>query len=239
MNELAELKLAAPNCVLASDQRFDAHLPHRARLRADQYWTPVSVAARAAELFRSHRARTILDVGCGPGKFCLAAGSAAPELHFEGVEQRVGLVNAARRLARQLNVKNVHFSLANALEISWDRFDGFYFFNPFVENVFSRPTQFDATVELSMLRFAWDLIQVEHLLAGARVGAVIVTYHGLGGPIPSCFELVHTEAAGTDQLRVWLKRRRRTEAWCWVDSEREVTKAVRQDVYDALVQLAR
>jgi len=239
MTDLAEPKLAAQHCALASDQRFDAQLPQKARLRADQYWTPVSVAARAAELFRRHRATTILDVGCGPGKFCLAAACAAPELQFEGVEQRVGLVHTARRLARQLNVKNVHFSLANALEISWDRFDGFYFFNPFVENVFSPPTQFDATVELSVLRFAWDLIQVEHLLAAARVGSAIVTYHGLGGPIPSCFELVHTEAAGTDQLRVWLKRHRRSEAWCWVDSEREISKAARQDVYDALVQLAR
>lgn len=239
MNDLAELKRALEHSAFASDQRFDAHLPERARLRADQYWTPVSVAVRAAELFRRHRATTILDVGCGPGKFCLAAGSAAPDLQFEGVEQRVGLVQAARRLARQLDVKNVHFSLANALEISWDRFDGFYFFNPFVENLFSRTTRFDGTVELSMLRFAWDLIQVEHLLAGARVGTAIVTYHGLGGPIPSCYELVHSEAAGSDQLRVWLKRRRRSEAWCWVDSEREISKAVRQDVYDALVQLAR
>ena len=154
MDDVARLNLPEPRGALETDQLFDSCLPPKARARADQYWTPLAVAGRAAALFRRHGGSSVLDVGCGPGKFCIAAGCAEPGLQLTGVEQRVNLVHTARRLARRFQLKNVRFSLADALEVSWNQFDGFYFFNPFVENLFSRAARFDDTVGLSMLRFA-------------------------------------------------------------------------------------
>jgi len=235
MNEFAQRSLLEPlGPTFECDARFDAHLPNRARERADQYWTPVAVARRAARLFRERGVTTVLDVGCGPGKFCIVAGRTEPGLLLDGVEQRSLLVRSATRLAARLGVTNVRFSLADAVEIAWDAYQGFYFFNPFAENVLSKRAQFDGAVELSRQRFAADLIHIEQLLATTRVGTVVVTYHGLGGPIPSCFDPVHAEQAGTDVLRVWVKRQRQTEGWSWLDSSQDLTRATRAEIYGAL-----
>ncbi|HEY0465790.1 MAG TPA: hypothetical protein VGC79_16365, partial [Polyangiaceae bacterium] len=57
--------------ILTDDSLFDAQFPRYVRERSAQYWTPVAVAARAAAIFREQGATRILDVGCGPGKFCV------------------------------------------------------------------------------------------------------------------------------------------------------------------------
>jgi hypothetical protein len=37
------------------------------------------------------------------------------------------------------------------------------------------------------------------------VGTTVVTYHGLGGRMPGCYELWANERAGSDWLRLWRK----------------------------------
>ncbi len=239
MNEIGAPEDLTQARALQSDREFDSCLPNRARSRADRYWTPLAVASRAAQLFRQHGASSVLDVGCGPGKFCIAAACAEPELHWQGVEQRATLVQTARRLTRRLGVRNAHFSAADALDISWDPFDGFYFFNPFAENVYGDKCRYDGTVVLSARRFASDLIQIEKRLAATRAGTVLVTYHGLGGPIPSSFDPIHTEPAGTDRLRTWLKRPGPAENWSWIDHHDEAQRVPQRDVHEALLELAR
>jgi hypothetical protein len=44
-------------------------------------------------------------------------------------------------------------------------------------------------------------------MASARPGTCIVTYHRFGGRIPACYELMHAEHAGTNWLRLWMKKR--------------------------------
>ena len=85
---------------------------------------------------------------------------------------------------------------------------GLYFFNPFAENIFHEHDRFDDDVQLSALRYTAELLRVEHMLERARAGSVVVTYHGLGGPIPSTYELITDERAGSDRVRTWVQRPR-------------------------------
>jgi predicted RNA methylase len=188
------------------DRAFDAIYPRRIRRASRGFWSPLAVACRAAELFDRHGVRRVLDVGSGPGKFCLAAALISPAIAFTGVEHRPHLVAAARRAASDLQVTNATFVHANATEVAWDAFDGFYFYNPFGENLFGDDDdRFDRTVELSGDRYMLEVHWTERRLSRLAVGSVVATYHGFGGRVPAAFELAHEESCGTDRLRIWVK----------------------------------
>jgi predicted RNA methylase len=223
--------------VLAQDRSFDDQFPRYVRERSSQYWTPVAVAAQAAAIFRARGATRILDVGCGPGKFCVVAGCEQRDLEVHGIEQRSRLVRLGARLARQLGARNVRFSVADVTAVPWDGYDGFYFFNPFGENVMQRSEQFDNKVTLSTFRFGSELLRVECLLEQAPVGTVVVTYCGLGGPIPASYELVADERAGTDRLRTWVQGPRRWSTSAWLESVGSVMSVSRSDMHCALAAL--
>jgi SAM-dependent methyltransferase len=222
---------------LLHDETFDAQLPHYVRERSRQYWTPVSVAARAAAAFALMGAKNILDVGCGPGKFCVVAGCLRPELRVHGIEQRPRLVRVGRRLARHFNAPNVHFWAGDATHLSWDQYDGFYFFNPFAESVFGDAERFDDSVSFSTMRFGVELLRAESKLARARVGTVVITYHGLGGAIPSTYELVSDDHAGSDRVRTWVQRAAQPASWAWFETSNGVLRVSRNQMHEALASL--
>lgn len=201
-----------------SDAAFDQLLPPTARAKSMLHWTPLEVARRAAERLAQHGARCVLDAGSGAGKFCVVAASSRPHVTFVGIEQRARLVSAARTLADRLEVMNARFELGDALGRSWAPFDGFYCFNPFAEpalgtrQVFGRRPR--AAAELP---FETEATRVSWRLREARRGSVLVTYHGLGGVIPSSYELMTEEDSGSGSLRTWVKTRDREEDWVYLD----------------------
>jgi len=213
-------RLATGNLI---DAAFDYLLPPAARSKSMLHWTPIAVARAVAARLEAHGARSVLDAGSGAGKFCVVAGSVSPRLTFLGIEQRGGLVSAARHLAARLGVANAHFELGDALGRSWAPFDGFYFFNPFAENALGSDDVFDAASGVAKHRFGTEARRLLRRLREARRGAVVVTYHGLGGAIPSSYELVAEEDSGTGRLRTWIKRRDNEEDWVHLD-HRAVTR---------------
>src|SRR5258708_32599839 len=82
------------------------------RALSGQHWTPVAVAARAADLLTRAGATRILDVGAGVGKFCIV-GALSTAAEFVGVERREGLVQVARRAAAQVGSKRPPFIHSN------------------------------------------------------------------------------------------------------------------------------
>lgn len=150
------------------DLVFDEFLSPMARSRSRQFWTPIRVAQRAALRLAERGARRVLDVGSGPGKFCIVAACARPEVQFRGVEHRAALVESAGALAQRLRIANLEFSRGDALAVDWHGFDGLYFFNPFAENSFASEDVFDATVELSAPRLASELLRSTQLLSSVR-----------------------------------------------------------------------
>jgi SAM-dependent methyltransferase len=229
--------ISPPSQLLHDDKAFDAQLPRYERERSRQHWTPVSVAACAARAFSAFGAKRILDVGSGPGKFCVVAGCLQPELRMYGVEQRPRLVRVGRRMARHFDAPNVQFFAGNATLQPWEEYDGFYFFNPFAESIFEDSDRFDDRVSFSTMRFGVELLRAESKLARARVGTVVVTYHGLGGAIPSTFELVSDEAAGSDRVRTWVQRRLQPATWAWFETSSAIVRVSKNHMHEALVSL--
>jgi len=209
------------------DLAFDRLLPPLVRAKSSQFWSPLCVARRAALRFVEHGARRVLDVGAGPGKFCIAAALARPTLELCGIEQRPDLVEASRKLSARLEVPNVEFRVGNAVSVPWNEFDGFYFFNPFAENMLPAEETYDETVELSTYRMGWELLQVIDRLGSLRTGSVVVTYCGLGAPIPSSYDLASEEPIGSDCLRTWVKRRSYDAGWYHLDHQASRTGEVR------------
>jgi len=188
-----------------TDRVFDCFLPPELRVVSGQYWTPVEVALRVAEWLEHHGARSVVDVGSGAGKLCVAA-ALAGEACFVGVEHRRSLVEAARDLARALGVEDrvsfVHASLGEAVLPSPD---AYYLYNPFGENMFAEEDHLDEEVELGASRFVRDVTIIEGLLREAPVGTLLITYNGFGGDVPSSFCEERVDEELPNVLRLWRK----------------------------------
>ncbi len=188
------------------DEDFDAVYPPAVRGAGSVYWTPLSVAARAATLLATDAVTRVLDVGAGVGKFCIV-GAAVTQASFVGVEQRGHLVAIARAAALRLGVPTVRFEHGGLDAVDPAAFDAFYFFNPFEENTWDAEDQLDQSVVLSRQKFVEDVARAERLLAAARVGARVVTYHGFGGAMPDGYEHAHREPHPRSYLDLWIKKR--------------------------------
>jgi SAM-dependent methyltransferase len=184
---------------------FDELYPFPLRTMASIYWTPVAVAIQAARMLVGESSRRVLDVGSGAGKFCLVGALATPG-QFVGVEQRGFLVDCAREGARLLETPNATFihGVFDALDPA--EYDAFYFFNPFAENKFAEHARFDQTVELTPERFDHDVRSARCFLRAAKRGAHVVTYNGLGGPLPSGYRKLKRVQMGC-MIELWEKMR--------------------------------
>jgi hypothetical protein len=185
------------------DFTFDRLYPLDVRRVSSRFWTPVRVARRAAELLAASPSSRILDVGSGAGKFCIV-GALHTKAHFTGFEQRENLVTVARRTANVLRAVRTDFVHATIDAIPWDAFDGFYFFNPFLENPFGLVGRLDGAVELSRERLRRDLRVAFDGLRRAKPGARVVTYHGIGTMLPDAYRFAAREKAGSDTLDLWI-----------------------------------
>lgn len=79
------------------DGSFDRFLPEPLKLVSPEYWTPLAVAQQAAKWADDSGFRTVVDIGSGAGKFCVAA-ALFGKCRFIGLEQYSSLVTSARAL---------------------------------------------------------------------------------------------------------------------------------------------
>jgi predicted RNA methylase len=187
------------------DMHFDRVYPKDVQAVSARYWTPVSVALTGADWLRTANCQSLLDVGSGPGKFCIIARLAAG-CAVSGIEQRLGLVHTARAAALSYEAE-VHFEQGTIEQVDPGRADAFYFFNPFGENHYASGDRFDEEVELSNERYVRDLAIAEGWLDRASRGTCVLTYHGFGGRIPDTYSLVRRQTTRSGVLRFWVKRR--------------------------------
>jgi 2-polyprenyl-3-methyl-5-hydroxy-6-metoxy-1,4-benzoquinol methylase len=204
--ELPFPRRAVVDARLASDEIFDSVYEKPMRVLSKRHWTPVAVAARAAELLTQAGATRILDVGSGVGKFCLV-GAMGTDAEFVGIDRRENLVDVARETAAGLRVTRATFVHANVTDVSFEGFDGVFLFNPFFEHVRQGLRPIDGTAERSRNTYR---VLVAATLAKLRTLAspgVVVTFAGFGGRVPpDAFEFLGEEAAGNDWLEMWVKR---------------------------------
>ena len=168
------------------DARFDQLFPQELRDLSALHWTPVEIAVRAAQLLSSIDNARILDVGSGIGKACLVA-TLSSTSSWWGVERDQALVSAANRAAKYLGIEErARFIHGDAWQLDWDQFDGFYFYNPFSSLLLNEHTS-------PFVRYGIILNNVrraEERLSNARIGTLVVTYHGFGGDMPAGYEVL-------------------------------------------------
>ncbi|HEX8678892.1 MAG TPA: class I SAM-dependent methyltransferase [Chthoniobacterales bacterium] len=184
------------------DEKFDRIFPPRIRKLSSLFWTPVAVAARGAELLVTTPGVRVLDIGCGPGKFCLI-GASITDGCFTGVEQRAELLAAAVEAATRLQLTNVNFVQQNITDVAFTDYDAFYLFNPFEENMHGH--KIDSDVPLSPALFKRYARHVADQLGAMPLGTRVVSYAGYGDEVPACYDC--ELALFRDDLKLWIKNR--------------------------------
>jgi SAM-dependent methyltransferase len=144
----------------------------------------------------------VLDIGSGAGKFCIVAAHEHPETHFFGVEQRQNLVDISNGLAKEFNLHNVFFICDNICNIDFKKFDHFYFYNSFYENV-PGTQKIDYSVKYSEDLYNFYNRYLYKQLNKKQAGTRLVTYHSFGSEIPPGYEVVQTDYS--DFLKFWIK----------------------------------
>lgn len=186
------------------DDEFDQVYPESIKRLSGCHWTPVEVGRKAAQFLVKKAGTKVLDVGCGPGKFC-AVGAVTTEGNFTGVEQREYLVSAARSMLKSYRIPRVEILHANVAAVNFDAFDAFYFYNPFQENMF--PSQcIDFQVQLAPSLYYTYSAYVRMQLSLAPKGTRAVTYWGNHDEIPPSYDCMGSHFDG--KLKFWTKKRK-------------------------------
>lgn len=187
------------------DSVFDRHLPDQLELASAYHWTPLEVAATVGSWLRKEGVRTLVDIGSGAGKFCVACALVTDCVYF-GIEHRPRLVVAASELARRFGVEGrVSFIQGAFGEITVGGVDAFYLYNPFGENFCGYLDSIDETVVLGPKRFKHDVALVERFLESLPAGVHVITYNGFGGRLPNSFREVCVDHSLPNVLRMWRK----------------------------------
>jgi len=199
--------------ICPSDRFFDQFFPYDLQRVSGQHWTQLSVALRVAEWLTGASVKSVVDVGSGAGKFCVAA-ALASRCSFIGIEQRPRLVEAARALARIFDVDDrVRFVEAAISHSVVPAADAYYLYNPFGENLFGSAERLGDDVELGLERYERDIAFMEEFFERAPVGIYVIKYNGFGGRMPRSYDEVIVDRAMPNMLRMWRKSRAGAAAW--------------------------
>lgn len=191
----------------AADDAFDGVLPLELRDVSGHYWTPIPVVRRAAAWLREAQVRTVIDIGSGAGKFCVAA-ALLTRCRVIGLEHRGSLVAASRELAELFGVDDrvsfVEGDLDAAATLSAD---AYYLFNPFGEYAFESAHVADPGVTFTPQTQSRDVAAMTALLSRAPRGTFVITYNGFGGKFPPGYEQIDVADRLPGTLRFWKQQR--------------------------------
>ena len=198
---LLEKRAAAQNW-FGSDAQFNKLYPSSIQMLAQRHWTPLVVARKAAGFLAAESNVSVLDIGSGVGKFCLAAAHYKPQAHYYGIEQRKKLFNHAEAAKEMLQHEDVFFTNGNFTQIDFRKYDHFYFYNSFYENI-AGTDKIDESIDYSLELFNYYnrylYKQLEQKPAGTRLAA----FHSLEDEMPPGYHVVGVEMDGL--LKFWIK----------------------------------
>lgn len=196
-------KVTAESSWLIGDSEFDTLYPERIRQLSGKHWTPMEIAKKSARFLAWDPGSKVLDIGSGAGKFCLIGASHFPSAIFYGIEQRKDLYQVAISAKEATGIKNVNFLHGNITQFDPSRFDHFYFYNAFYENLAS-DGHIDQLLPYSTELYHYYSRYLYKILESKKSGTRLVTFHSLEDEVPPCYQLV--DATIDLNLKMWLKR---------------------------------
>lgn len=200
MQSVKEIKKLVEQGILPSDEQMDGLLPDKFKKHANQHFSGCYIIKLASEYLCEAIKPNILDIGSGSGKFCQLAGLLNPEAQFTGVEYRLELVDIALELKGEFQLDNVNFVHENIINHSFQPYNGFFMFNPFLEhrNALTRMDNFQDAPEKEM-EYSY---YVKDQLSQCQPGARLATFYVLKNQIPSNFKVVKESMGG--MLLFWV-----------------------------------
>ncbi|MEN2283087.1 class I SAM-dependent methyltransferase [Algoriphagus sp. SE2] len=186
---------------IISEGQIESLYPIKIRKLSNTHWTPADIAKKAIEFLTEGGRKSVLDLGSGSGKFCIIA-SASSDAEIVGVEQRENLVHLSRKIANILQLENVRFIHADLLNVNFNDYDSFYFFNVFEELINSKD-KLDKSQVLDENTREQNIQVIKLKFHEKCIGTRIVTYCGENEEIPNSFRLLKSENKGN--LKFWEK----------------------------------
>lgn len=185
-----------------TEETFCSLLPEYLQKASRLYFTPLKVGYLAAQWLTENGGKTILDIGAGVGKFCVA-GAKSTNSFFCGIEYRESVANIANDVISAYLLKNAIVQHGNVVDVDFQNFDGFYIYNPFYENLLFS-SRLNDEVELSGSLYGYYLKHTEEKLDQTKAGTRLVTYHGNNFEVPDSFTRAGEAEGGT--LKFWIKK---------------------------------
>ncbi|MBC7935603.1 MAG: methyltransferase domain-containing protein [Rhizobacter sp.] len=201
MSTLTQDKIVCKN-VFGSDKLFDQLYPSFIQLLAKRHWTPIAVAEKAANFLGAEDNVRVLDIGSGVGKFCLMAAHLRPKASFHGIEQRKSLIGYAQVARETTGLNNTNFINGNFTQIDFRKYDHFYFYNSFYENIVGTE-KIDSSIEYSWELYNYYNRYLYKQLEMKPTGTRIASYHSMESEIPLSYHVVGSEMQGL--LKFWIK----------------------------------
>jgi hypothetical protein len=180
--------------VLSSKNRnFFKHLPKELKALS-RHWSDEEASLAAAE-FLSQGSNSILDLGSGVGSFCVLGALNHSDKQFTGIEQRKDLVEVAQNQAKLFQLANCSFVHGDIRTIDFSEYNGFYFFNSFLELldptcIIDEGSEVNWEEYISLTKFLFNSLRA--LPSGVR----LVTYDVSPIGIPGSYKKIDSRLNG-------------------------------------------
>lgn len=196
------LSVLKRNRLELTEENFNRLLPGYLQRASRLYFTPIRVAQIAAGWLTEDGAKTVLDIGAGVGKFCVAGASLNSSFYF-GIEYRESVAQIANDMISKFQLPNSIVQHGDVVELDFLNFDAFYMYNPFFENLLST-RRLNNEVELSSPLYGYYSKEVRHKLDCAVPGTRLVTFHGTNFEAPESFRKMKEAEGGL--LKLWVRQ---------------------------------
>ncbi len=187
--------------ITVKEDEFNSIYPEKIKRHSRRHWTPIEIAKQASDFLVTKPGTRVLDIGSGPGKFCML-GATYTKGYFTGVEQRKKLIELSNKLSKRYRIPNVNFIHANITTINFKQYDAFYFFNSFYENI-DRSAKIDDTVDPHVELYILYHAYIYQQFSLAKIGTRLVTYWSTLKEVPPSYELKSSSHNGF--LNFWEK----------------------------------
>jgi SAM-dependent methyltransferase len=192
----------SPEKWFCSDKEFDTLYPPSIQALARKHWTPLHISQKVGAFLAAGGNVRILDIGSGVGKFCLAAAHYTPKATYFGVEQRKSLINYANAAKQDLQLDNVSFIHGNFTQLDLKKYDHFYFYNAFYENL-DGTDKIDDSIDYSGELYNYYNRYLFKKLEQKPKGTRICTLCSLENEMPPGFHVINSDMQ--DLLKFWIK----------------------------------